>query len=191
MADIFRGPLYANRREIAPVHQPLGFVIQGLLTTLLVATVVPLPPGAQTTASAPQYRHNVVNTSASTPRVLTGLPTYINVHQAPAKPLWQPSDTSKGTPVQQYPAAVSVPTIVAPHFAPQYRHNVVSTAAGTPPVLKGLPVVLNLHQPPIRSLWQPSDTSEGTPVQQYPSAVVAPFIVPPHYAPQQALWQLA
>lgn len=189
MANIFRGPLFTGRREVAPVHQPLSWFAQGLLTTLLAVTVVPIPPGAQACNSAQQYRHNVSNTSAGAPRVLSGKPTALNVHQAPARSLWQPDNTSKSTPIQQYPSAVIPPTVVAPHFAPQYRHNVVNTALGVPSVLSGLPTALYVHQAPARPLWQPPDTSRSTPIQQYPAPVVVPFIVQPHYAPQRALWK--
>jgi hypothetical protein len=169
MADIFRGPLFTNRREIAPVHQPLGWVAQNLLVTLLVAGAAPMPPGAQACESAPKYRHNVTSTAAGTPPVLKGIPTALYVHQAPIKPKWQPADTSASVPS----VLKGLPTVPVLHMAPaRALWQPGSTAAGSPLTLYPAPFVAPpqqiLHLAPQRALCQPADTSQGSPVQFYP-----------------------
>ena len=188
-------PIFGSSFCAAPAAIAIGAVF--VTANLLVTT---LAPANTSVLRAPTYQQQKIAPSVTVfhpPNLLTSTlavavtvpPITPQVQLGVPAALWQPSDTSKGTPVQQFPVAVVAPTSVAPHHAPQYRHNVVNTAAGSPSVLSGLPTVLNQHQAPARSLWQAADTSRSTPIQQYPVTAVAPFIVAPHYAPQRALWQ--
>src|SRR6184192_1175682 len=143
MADILRSPLFATRREVAPVHRLSVFVWPSLLTTVLaVAGQIPLPLGA----------------AHAMPLQIQRQP-----HQ-----LVQNADTSHGTP-KTLTADKQLPFFVSPHFTPHPRRPAQwlnpSTTAGTPKTLtadKQLPFFVS---PPFAPLtksvvnWLPADTS--------------------------------
>lgn len=134
MANIFRGPLYVGRREVAPVLQLGALAVTSLLATTLATA--PLPVGAQSfplqVRFAPGLTPNA-DTSHGTPKTLTAdaqLPFRV-LPQSVADPIRPVTDATRGTSL----ALITVPA----------------------------PFVPVLHSAPARSLWLPGDESVGSP----------------------------
>lgn len=194
MANIFRGPLYVARREVAPVLQLGALAVTSLLATTLATS--PLPVGAQSFPLQVEVKAGLnpnPDTSHGTPKTLIAdaqLPFAVLQQTAPdrVRPV---VDASQETPL-------ALLTVVLP-----------------------APFVPVLHSAPARSLWMPADESSGSakpliPDKQAPffvapqfgpvakpylpfdttlelssvlrAVVVAPFVPGPHYPPPRLMW---
>lgn len=173
MAEVWRGPVVVNRRDLAPALQV--FAQQG--RNLAIGLAAALPIGAASLPQAQQHTGHLrlsVETSAGTPLVLLAAveqaPFVVAPHSAPAhRPQWL-ADTSGGTPKGlvedgQAPTGAAQTASVPPHRAVAER-LVVDTSAGTP---KGLvedatqPVGAQRHEQTIPLPRLLPDATAGTP----------------------------
>jgi len=174
VADIPRGPLYVNRRELPPVTAVV-FTAGFLLT--LAPLLVTLPVGQQQCASAPEIQRVVVDTSHGQPitlqPVVAATPVVVAPHYAPQFQRQQPSDSTRGSS-QGLLAGTSRPFQNLQWSAPDRLRPVVDTSQSSYPTTHPFVVV---PLPPggtnfvatasYQFHWQVQNTSLGTPYTLY------------------------
>ena len=207
MANTFRGPLFSNRREIAPVLGVTSFAVSSLLATLLAGIPLPLSAVHAFPSQVIQQPGQIVqnaDTSHGTPKTLTAdkqLPFFDAPFFAPkerGKPAQvQNASTATGTP-KSLTADKQLPFFDAPFFAPKERGKPAqwlnpSTASGTPKGLttdQQLPVQVASYfgQTHIqRQQWlNPDTTQDMVSVQRI---LAAPFVPAPNFVPLKFWWQ--
>jgi len=197
MADLPRGPLEVNRREIPPIFG-VSLPVFGRLLTLTLATAIPLPLGAAHALPAqvltpPARLVQNADTSYGTPKTLTadGQPPIIECPHFAQTVAQQRLglDTSQGmSPVLK---AILPPFVNPPVFAQDRARPVTDTSRGTPKALIADAQTpcdnLYLQAPePVRTVV---DTSRGQPITLQVIIPPPPFVVPVGFAPLKFWWQ--
>lgn len=189
MADIFRGPLYVNKRELEPVHQFSAWIAPSLLTTVLaVAGQIPLPLSAAH-ALPLQVELPRINADTTQDQPLTLRPIAAPFVVPPhAQPLqhprleWLPQDTSAGIPLELRAVVILPPPPgLSFQLAPlRFWWQPQDTTGATPkglfgdavPPLVDTPAFAPLHKPALN--WLPADTSQTAQVVFLPPGTVTP-----------------
>lgn len=193
MADIIRGPLVVNRRDLAPVlnvsvAQPLNLVIGVALFALM-------PVGAASFPASSQRPDNVrpnANTSQGSPRALlstggqfpVGKQQVASIFAGKSVKGWLPQDSSKGIAKTLY-ADVRLPVgadqIASAPFRQGYGYTPQDASKGIPAPLTTVvvaPFIPAPHLSPWREFRQPQDTSHGTPKPLTLDSVTPSFVAP-------------
>jgi len=197
MADVFRGPLYVNRREASPCHRVFAFVVPSLLATVLaVAGQIPLPLGAahalplQVLPPKSQLVQNADTTRGSPKGLLADAQLPFQALKVTAPDRRRPvTDTTKGQPLT-LKAAVA-PVVVPPHFAPPPRPDrnrlPPDTSRGAINADAQAPAGESAAWAPIALVRNVVDTTQSQPLTL--QAIVPPFVPAPHIGPLRFWWQ--
>lgn len=206
MADIFRGPLFSNKREVAPVlGVTVAFAMSSLLVTTLAIGVIAPPPGAQAfpapgTHPAHIFAQNQDTTcdSPSTLRADKQLPFFNATHfvqRQHGRVEWLNQDESSGSPKGLLKDA-QLPVFVVPHFAPNVKPIAqwlpADTTQDTPKGLttdKQLPFFVSTN--PARPQQHRDESAPDDTTQQFSlvlrTVVAAPFVPGPSFQVPQLL----